>query len=69
MGDHAEDRIAALESVWYDVIEAVNAGRTAGLKCPECSHADDLQIAEQGRRVTVACANCQRVVEVAVSNA
>jgi hypothetical protein len=68
MGDNAEDRIAALESVWYQVIEEVNAGRTAGLQCPECSHPDGLQIEERGARVVVCCANCQRVVEVAVSN-
>ena len=26
MDDHAEDRLASLESVWYEIIEAVNAG-------------------------------------------
>ena len=64
MGDNVEDRLAALESVWYDVIESVNAGRTAGLICPECSHPDGLQCEERQGRVQVSCPNCQRVVEV-----
>jgi hypothetical protein len=68
MGDNVEDRLAALESVWYDVIEAVNAGRTAGLLCPECNHPDGLQIQEQGGRTVVSCPNCSRVVEVALNN-
>ena len=68
MVDNVEDRLAALESVWYDVIESVNAGRTAGLICPECSHPDGLQVQEQGGRVLVSCPNCQRIVEVAVNN-
>src|SRR5438067_1800149 len=37
MDEQAEDRLAALESVWYEIIEAVNAGRTTGLLCPECN--------------------------------
>ena len=68
MGDTVEDRVAALESVWYDVIEAVNAGRTAGLLCPECNHPDGLRVEEQGGRVSVTCANCNRVVEVQLGN-
>jgi hypothetical protein len=68
MGDDAEDRLAALESVWYDVIEAVNAGRTAGLICPECNHPDGLQVEERQGRTEVRCPNCQRVVEVQLGN-
>ena len=44
MDDHAEDRLASLESVWYEIIEAVNAGRTAGLLCPECNSPDGLTV-------------------------
>ena len=44
MDEHAEDRLAALESVWYEIVEAVNAGRTAGLICPECNHPDGLRV-------------------------
>lgn len=69
MADNPEDRLAALESVWYEVIEAVNAGRTNGLICPECNHPDALQILEQHGRVEVSCPNCKRVVEVQVNTA
>lgn len=69
MGDNAEDRYAELESVWYEVIEAVNAGRTNGLVCPECNAPEGLQVAEQGGRVEVSCPNCKRVVEVQVNTA
>ena len=68
MGDNVEDRLAALESVWYDVIESVNAGRTAGLICPECNHPDGLQVEERAGRVEVRCPNCQRMVEVQLGN-
>ena len=69
MNENAEDRLAELESVWYEVIEAVNAGRTQGLVCPECQHPDGLQVTEQGGRVEVSCANCQRSVEVQIGTA
>ena len=69
MDDHAEDRLAALESVWYEVIEAVNAGRTAGLLCPECNSPDGLQVEEQQGRTIVTCPNCKRVVEVGIATA
>ncbi len=68
MGDNVEDRLAALESVWYDVIEAVNAGRTAGLICPECHDPDGLQVEERAGRVEVRCPKCSRVVEVQLGN-
>ncbi|MBS2022131.1 MAG: hypothetical protein JST92_06945 [Deltaproteobacteria bacterium] len=67
MNDNAEDKLAALESVWYDVIDAVNAGRTNGLICPECQHPDGLQVEERQGRVEVSCPNCKRVVEVQVN--
>ena len=69
VGESAEDRLAELESVWYEVVEAVNAGRTSGLVCPECNHPDGLQVEEQGGRVSVSCPNCKRVVEVQVNTA
>ncbi len=69
MNDNAEDKLAALESVWYDVIEAVNAGRTNGLICPECQHPDGLQVEERQGRVEVSCPNCKRIVEVQVNTA
>ena len=69
MADRAEDRLAELESVWYEVVEAVNAGRTSGLTCPECNHPDGLEVEEQGGRVSVSCPNCKRVIEVQVNTA
>jgi len=69
MDEHAEDRLAALESVWYEIIEAVNAGRTAGLICPECNHPDGLRVEEQQGRVVVTCPGCKRVVEVGIATA
>ena len=68
MGDNLEDRLSSLESVWYEVIESVNAGRTAGLICPECNHPDGLTCEERQGRTMVSCPNCQRVVEVQLSN-
>lgn len=69
MDDHAEDRLASLESVWYEVIEAVNAGRTAGLQCPECNAPEGLHVEEAQGRVVVSCPNCKRVVEVGIATA
>jgi transcription elongation factor Elf1 len=69
VGDNAEDRLAELESVWYEVIESVNAGRTSGLVCPECNHPDGLTVEEQNGRTIVGCPNCKRVVEVQVNTA
>src|SRR6266581_1253802 len=69
MDEHAEDRLAALESVWYEIIEAVNAGRTAGLICPECNSPDGLTVEEGQGRVIVTCPNCKRVVEVGIATA
>lgn len=69
MDDHAEDRLAALESLWYEIIEAVNAGRTAGLTCPECNSPAGLQVEEEQGRVTVCCPDCKRVVEVGIATA
>ena len=65
----AEDRLAALESVWYEVIEAVNAGRTQGLICPECQHPDGLTVEEAQGRTIVTCPGCGRVVEVGIATA
>jgi transcription elongation factor Elf1 len=65
----SEERLAELESLWYEVVEAVNAGRTNGLVCPECSHPEGLQVEEQAGRVSVSCPNCKRVVEVQVNTA
>ncbi len=65
----AEDRLAELESVWYDVIASVTAGRTNGLVCPECNHPDGLAIEETGGKVIVRCPGCNRVVEVQVNTA
>ena len=67
--ESAEDRLATLESVWYEVIEAVQAGRTNGLLCPECQHPDGLQVEDGQGRTMVSCANCKRVVEVGIATA
>src|SRR2546421_2593237 len=69
MDENAEDRLTALESVWYEIIEAVNAGRTSGLLCPECNAPDGLQVEERQGRTIVTCPNCKRVVEVAIATA
>ena len=69
MDEQAEDRLAALESVWYEIIEAVNAGRTTGLVCPECNSPEGLQVEERQGRTVVACPNCKRVVEVGIATA
>jgi transcription elongation factor Elf1 len=68
MDEQAEDRLAALESVWYEIIEAVAAGRTSGLICPECN-APDLSVEEQQGRTLVSCPKCKRMVEVGVATA
>jgi hypothetical protein len=65
----AENQMAELESVWYEVIEAVNAGRTNGLVCPECNHPDGLSVEETAGKVILRCAGCNRVVEVQVNTA
>jgi phage FluMu protein Com len=69
MDEHAEDRLAALESVWYEIIEAVHAGRTSGLICPECNSADGLQVEERQGHTVVSCPSCKRVVEVGIATA
>jgi|GEM_PF-1478132 len=69
MGDNPEDRVAEFESIWYEVVEAVNAGRTSGLVCPECQHPDGLQVEESQGRVSVSCPNCKRLVEVGIATA
>jgi endogenous inhibitor of DNA gyrase (YacG/DUF329 family) len=60
--NHNEEALAALESAWYEVIDAVMSGRTAQLPCPECQ-ADGLRVEEQGDRITVTCPSCTRSVE------
>ncbi len=69
MDEHAEDRLASLESVWYEIIEAVNAGRTQGLICPECNSPDGLQVEEAQGRAIITCPACKRVVEVGIATA
>lgn len=62
MNNTDEETLAALESTWYEVIEAVMAGRTSQLPCPQC-HADGLRVEQQGDRITVACPACQAQAE------
>ena len=69
MPDSAEDRLSELESLWYEVVEAVNAGRTQGLVCPECQFSEGLVVEERGGRTTVGCPNCKRIVEVGIATA
>ncbi len=69
MDENAEQRQAALESVWYEVIEAVSAGRTSGLICPECNAQGGLVVEEQQGRTLVSCPSCKRVVEVGIASA
>lgn len=63
-----EEALAALESVWYEVLDAVMSGRTSQLACPEC-HAEGMQVEERGDRVMVSCPSCKRSVEVVTSGA
>ena len=57
-----EEALAALESVWYEVLDAVMSGRTSQLTCPECQ-SEGMQVEQRGDRVTVSCPSCQRSVE------
>lgn len=61
-----EERLAALESVWYEIVEAVQSGRTAQLSCPECQ-ADGLTVETEGDRVLVSCGVCRRTLEFRTS--
>ena len=63
-----EDRLSELESLWYEVIEAVAAGRTQGLVCPEC-HSEGLEVLEEQGHVIVSCPACKRNVEVRIGTA
>ena len=69
MDDDADNRLAALESVWYEIIESVTAGRTNGLICPECNAPEGLQIEEAQGRTIVTCPACKRQVEVGIQTA
>jgi phage FluMu protein Com len=69
MPDSAEDRLSELESLWYEVVEAVNAGRTQGLVCPECQFTEGLLVEARLGRTTVSCPNCKRIVEVGIATA
>ena len=69
MPDSPEDRLSELESLWYEVVEAVTAGRTQGLVCPECRFAEGLVVEERWGRTVVSCPNCKRVVEVGIATA
>ena len=57
-----DEALAALESVWYEVIDAVMAGRTQQLACPQC-HAEGLVVEQVGERITVVCRACQAQAE------
>jgi hypothetical protein len=69
MSDNSENSLAELESLWYEVIEAVNAGRTANLVCPECNAPEGLTVEESAGRTIVSCPSCKRVVEVGIATA
>jgi hypothetical protein len=69
MPESTEDRLGELESLWYEVVDAVAAGRTQGLVCPECQFSEGLVVAEHAGRTSVSCPNCKRVVEVGISTA
>lgn len=69
MPESPEDHLSELESLWYEVVEAIAAGRTQGLVCPECHSSEGLVVEEQGGRTTVRCPNCKRVVEVGIASA
>jgi hypothetical protein len=69
MRDSAEDRLSELESLWYEVVEAVSAGRTQGLVCPECRFTEGLVVEEREGHTTVSCPNCRRIVEVGIVTA
>jgi len=69
MPERPEDRLSEFESLWYEVVEAVTAGRTQGLVCPECGFSEGLVVQEHGGRTSVSCPNCKRVVEVGIATA
>jgi hypothetical protein len=69
MPEGPEDRLSELESLWYEVVEAVTAGRMQGLVCPECRFSEGLVVEELAGRTTVSCPNCKRVVEVGIATA
>jgi transcription elongation factor Elf1 len=69
MDEHREDRLASLESVWYEIVEAVNAGRTNGLICPECNSPGGLIVEEGQGRAVITCPNCKRVLEIGIASA
>jgi transcription elongation factor Elf1 len=66
--ENPDDPIAELESLWYEVIESVQNGRTANLACPECS-TEGLSVEQQGDRMIVTCLACTRQVEVVMGGA
>jgi hypothetical protein len=66
--ESAEDRLSALESLWYEIVEAVVQGRTQGLVCPECQR-EGLEVSEEQGRAKVSCAGCKRSVEIAIGTA
>ena len=69
MPESPEDRLGELESLWYEVVEAIAAGRTQGLLCPECQFSEGLVVEEAAGRTTVRCPSCKRVVEVGIATA
>jgi predicted Zn-ribbon and HTH transcriptional regulator len=68
MPESTEDRQSELESLWYEIAQAIAAGRTQGLVCPECL-SEGLEVEEQRGRTSVRCPNCKRFVEVGIATA
>ena len=49
---------------WQDVLEAVQAGRTGGVKCPFC-YQESLSVVREDRKTRIQCAtrNCRNFIE------
>jgi hypothetical protein len=48
---------------WQDVLDEINAGRTAGLACPFCDHVP-LEVASLPMGVTrISCSRCRNHIE------
>ena len=48
--------------IWQDLLDEVMAGRSRGLKCPECG-APDLEVEKDEAKVSIRCRGCGRTIQ------